>query len=89
MYDRFVRDFAAKLNPLKLVEMGVKVSRQIDSEFFARENYILILKVCVQILRIILVSSPISSQESIKPNHKRPMCYYSRQSPGQSSSLEI
>lgn len=32
MYDRFVRDFAAKLNPLKLVEMGVKVSRQIDSE---------------------------------------------------------
>ena len=32
VYDRFVRDFAAKLNPLKLVEMGVKVSRQIDSE---------------------------------------------------------
>jgi len=31
VYDRFVRDFAAKLNPLKLVEMGVKVSRQIDS----------------------------------------------------------
>ena len=32
VYDRFVRDFAPKLNPLKLVEMGVKVSRQIDSE---------------------------------------------------------
>ena len=31
VYDRFVRDFAAKLNSLKLVEMGVKVSRQIDS----------------------------------------------------------
>ena len=34
VYDRFVRDFAAKLNPLKLVEMGVKVSRQIDSMWF-------------------------------------------------------
>ncbi|KAF9791981.1 hypothetical protein BJ322DRAFT_1026512 [Thelephora terrestris] len=31
VYDRFVRDFAAKLNSLKLVEMGVKVSRQIDN----------------------------------------------------------
>lgn len=33
VYDRFVRDFSAKLNSLKLVEMGVKVSRQIDSAF--------------------------------------------------------
>jgi len=31
VYDRFVRDFADKLNPLKLVEMGVKVARQIDN----------------------------------------------------------
>ena len=36
VYDRFVRDFASKLNPLRLVEMGVKVSRQIDSASFAR-----------------------------------------------------
>lgn len=35
VYDRFVRDFATKLNPLRLVEMGVKVSRQIDSAFSA------------------------------------------------------
>ena len=33
VYDRFVRDFATKLNPLRLVEMGVKVSGQIDSAF--------------------------------------------------------
>lgn len=33
VYDRFVRDFATKLNPLRLVEMGVKVSKQIDSAF--------------------------------------------------------
>ena len=36
VYDRFVRDFSAKLNSLKLVEMGVRVSRQIDSAFFIR-----------------------------------------------------
>ena len=39
VYDRFVRDFASKLNPLKLVEMGVKVSRQIDSKQFTWGSY--------------------------------------------------
>ena len=43
VYDRFVRDFAAKLNPLKLVEMGVKVSRQIDSTWSIRRNHSLFL----------------------------------------------
>lgn len=41
VYDRFVRDFAAKLNPLKLVEMGVKVSRQIDSMWGVRSCSVL------------------------------------------------
>ena len=31
VFDRFVRDFEAKLNQLRLVEMGVKVAREIDS----------------------------------------------------------
>ena len=31
VFDRFVRDFETKLNQLKLVEMGVKVAREIDS----------------------------------------------------------
>jgi len=38
VYDRFVRDFTAKLNPLKLVEMGVKVSSQIDSAYLMRRD---------------------------------------------------
>jgi 26S proteasome regulatory subunit N9 len=33
VYTRFVRDFEARLNPLRLVEMGVKVSKEIDSAF--------------------------------------------------------
>ncbi|KAI0060076.1 hypothetical protein BV25DRAFT_1807834 [Artomyces pyxidatus] len=31
VYTRFVRDFEERLNPLRLVEMGVKVSRDIDN----------------------------------------------------------
>ncbi|TCD62542.1 26S proteasome regulatory subunit [Steccherinum ochraceum] len=31
VYDKFVRDFEGKLNQLKLVEMGVKVSKEIDN----------------------------------------------------------
>ncbi|KAF7799208.1 hypothetical protein EIP86_010439 [Pleurotus ostreatoroseus] len=31
VFDRFVRDFETKLNQLKLVEMGVKVAREIDN----------------------------------------------------------
>lgn len=31
-FERFVRDFEQRLNQLRLVEMGVKVSREIDSE---------------------------------------------------------
>ncbi|PSR71632.1 hypothetical protein PHLCEN_2v12485 [Hermanssonia centrifuga] len=31
VFDRFVRDFETKLNQLKLVEMGVKVSKEIDN----------------------------------------------------------
>ena len=34
MFERFVRDFEGKINQLKLVEMGVKVSKDIDSTFF-------------------------------------------------------
>jgi 26S proteasome regulatory subunit N9 len=33
IYDRFVRDFETRLNQLRLVEMGVKVSREIDSAY--------------------------------------------------------
>ena len=31
VFERFVRDFEGKLNQLRLVEMGVKVSKDIDS----------------------------------------------------------
>lgn len=31
-FERFVRDFESKLNQLRLVEMAVKVSKEIDSE---------------------------------------------------------
>ena len=34
VFERFVRDFEGKINQLKLVEMGVKVSKDIDSMFF-------------------------------------------------------
>ena len=33
VFNKFVRDFETKLNQLRLVEMGVKVSREIDSEW--------------------------------------------------------
>lgn len=33
-FERFVRDFESKLNQLRLVEMAVKVSKEIDSEHF-------------------------------------------------------
>ena len=91
VYDRFVRDFATKLNPLKLVEMGVKVSRQIDSAFLIRRSSSLVVhnRFHVQIPRTTSVSSPISFQESTKTNHRRLMYYYLRPSPGQNSSLGI
>lgn len=31
MFDKFVRDFESRLNQLRLVEMGVKVSKELDS----------------------------------------------------------
>lgn len=31
VFDTFVRDFESRLNQLRLVEMGVKVSKEIDS----------------------------------------------------------
>jgi len=31
VFSRFVRDFEMRLNPLRLVEMGAKVSKDIDS----------------------------------------------------------
>ena len=33
VYAQFVRDFETKLNQLRLVEMGVKVSKEIDSAY--------------------------------------------------------
>lgn len=33
VFDKFVRDFESRLNQLRLVEMGVKVSKEIDSMF--------------------------------------------------------
>jgi 26S proteasome regulatory subunit N9 len=33
VFERFVRDFESKINQLRLVEMGVKVSKDIDSAF--------------------------------------------------------
>jgi 26S proteasome regulatory subunit N9 len=33
-FERFVRDFETKMNQLRLVEMAVKVSKEIDSESF-------------------------------------------------------
>ena len=33
VFNKFVRDFEAKLNQLRLVEMGVKVSKEIDSAY--------------------------------------------------------
>jgi len=32
-FERFVRDFEGKINQLRLVEMGTKVSKDIDSMF--------------------------------------------------------
>lgn len=32
VFNKFVRDFESRLNQLRLVEMGVKVSKEIDSE---------------------------------------------------------
>jgi 26S proteasome regulatory subunit N9 len=34
VFERFVRDFEGKINPLRLVEMGVKVSKVIDSQSY-------------------------------------------------------
>jgi 26S proteasome regulatory subunit N9 len=31
VYARFVRDFEERLNPLRLAEMGIKISQDIDS----------------------------------------------------------
>ncbi len=33
VFNKFVRDFESKLNQLRLVEMGVTVSKEIDSEY--------------------------------------------------------
>ena len=33
VFNKFVRDFESKLNQLRVVEMGVKVSKEIDSEY--------------------------------------------------------
>ena len=33
VFDKFVRDFEARLNQLRLVQMGVKVSKEIDSTY--------------------------------------------------------
>jgi len=33
VFERFVRDFEGKINQFKFVEMGVKVSKDIDSTF--------------------------------------------------------
>ena len=35
VFNKFVRDFESKLNQLRLVEMGVKVSKEIDSAHIA------------------------------------------------------
>ena len=34
VFDRFVRDFENKINQLRLVELGVKASKDIDSASF-------------------------------------------------------
>jgi 26S proteasome regulatory subunit N9 len=34
VYTRFVRDFEERLNPLRLAEMGIKISQDIDSALF-------------------------------------------------------
>jgi len=41
VFSRFVRDFEMRLNPLRLVEMGAKVSKDIDSAYFL-VHYILV-----------------------------------------------
>lgn len=33
VFEQFVRDFEARINQLRLVELGVKVSKEIDSEY--------------------------------------------------------
>ena len=37
VFDKFVRDFESRLNQLRLVEMGVKVSKEIDSTWNVTE----------------------------------------------------
>ena len=49
VFNKFVRDFEAKLNQLRLVEMGVKVSKEIDSECRSRS--------CIRSLLVAMSSS--------------------------------
>lgn len=47
-FERFVRDFEGKINQLKLVEMGVKVVKDIDSTLFSAPNILKVdLGICV------------------------------------------
>lgn len=52
-FERFVRDFEAKLNQLRLVEMAVTVSKGIDSE-----KYILIMSMNLELTKMIIVPDP-------------------------------
>lgn len=38
LFNRFVRDFESRINQLRLVELGVKVAKEIDSAFFFTER---------------------------------------------------
>ena len=49
VFNKFVRDFEAKLNQLRLVEMGVKVSKEIDSECRSHS--------CIRSLLVAMLSS--------------------------------
>jgi 26S proteasome regulatory subunit N9 len=43
VFTRFVRDFEERLNPLRLAEMGIKISQDIDSPLFLLPPLIVLL----------------------------------------------
>lgn len=83
VFERFVRDFESKINQLRLVEMGVKVSKDIDSAsqismFLFLETY-----AACQTHKLTSPSSLPSFHASIPTNHKKHMSFSWLQSPMQ------
>jgi hypothetical protein len=51
VYTRFVRDFEERLNPLRLAEMGIKISQDIDSALSLLPTPFVLLTDCFRAYR--------------------------------------